>query len=267
MNIRKVLENNYLIISIMSSLLVVLKMYTGNNSFLVIFLIIMLFSIFFEKRENKICYLLFFASWSYVLKFNNQSYSLFLILSLFYLFLGFAYLITNKTRFNLLVVTIFFAVYTLAIPMIHNGNMVTAFGYIINFLVIFIGTTFTKNKNNYLKYINSYAYGLIGASLIRLLSYRINRLDQFISNMTRINTIFVDNKLNIRFAGLDLDPNYYAVQVIFIISCLLVARYYRDKNLFRVNIKIFVLIVFGIMSFSKMYLIVALLEVTTQVPS
>ena len=241
----------------MSSALVILKMYTGSNIFLWAFLLVISLAIIFDKIENKFTYLIFFISWVYTLKFSFNQFSLFLFISVLYIVVCLIYILMHnlKLQFKLLLSYLLFATYVIAIPLIGGGSLTTILGFLINYTAIFIAVLFIKDKSLYGKYINMYAIGLLLSSVVRFISYSIPNLNQYFLNMATTQTLIVGGELNIRFAGADLDPNYYSIQVLIAISCLLVNIYYSKRNKKSSILLAVILSSLGLLSLSKMYLI------------
>lgn len=251
---------NSIIICIISSIFVVLKMYTGNNIFLLIFLLLTSAGILFDRIEYKFEYLLFFISWVYVLKFKYSDFSLFIFLSAIYIFICIIYMLIHNSKLEIkfLLSYMLFAAYVITIPLVGGSSLTTVLGFLLNYTLLFFAVSFVKNNRLFGRYIRMYALGLLLSSFIRLISYKIPDLNQYFISMTEIYTLIVGGKLNIRFAGADIDPNYYSIQILLAISCLLVSIYY-DKE--RKNISVLLcmmLSVLGFLSLSKMYLIVFL---------
>ena len=110
---------NSIIICIISSIFVVLKMYTGNNIFLLIFLLLTSAGILFDRIEYKFEYLLFFISWVYVLKFQYSDFSLFIFLSAMYIFICTIYMLIHNSKLEIkfLLSYMLFAAYVITIPL------------------------------------------------------------------------------------------------------------------------------------------------------
>jgi hypothetical protein len=258
--VRKYKNNLSLIICVISSIFVVLKMYTGSNVFLFMFLLIICSAIIFDKIENKFIYLLFFISWIYTLKFHFNQFSLFLVMSALYIIVCLIYILIHNSKFQIkfLLSYILFATYVIAVPLFGGGSITQILGFLLNYTVIFLAVLFIQDKSLYGKYISIYAVGLLISSIVRLISYLIPSLNQYFTQLATTQTLIVGGKLNIRFAGADIDPNYYSIQVLIAISCLLVYIYYcKNSKMVKINsiLLAVVLSFFGLLSFSKMYVI------------
>ena len=251
------ISNSTLYISIIASLMVVLKMYSGNNIYLVIFLIITLTSMVITAPTYRIEYLLFFVSWIYVLKFDFSQFSLFILLSAFYILINIVHIFRNEIRLskNLIISFLIFSYYVIFVSFIKGGEISIYLGFLINFIVLFFAVVLVNKETNYYRYIRMYAWGLFFAGCVRVLSYYIGEINQYIEIMTRINTVKVSGVISVRFSGLDLDPNYFAVQILISVSTLLVIAFYAKKISSECVFLLLILSLFGIMTFSKMFII------------
>lgn len=250
------MKNNWAYFFI-SSVLIFLFIYTTNVFILAISLIIIIFGMIQSEAKNRIEFIIFFSSWIYVLKFDFNQFSMFLFISIFYILINIYDLYKKKHRFNrnTLLVTYIFLNYIFIVSMTNNGEITSILGLIVNYLVLFIAITLTENIFNFNKLIKVYVSGLIASSFVGFSGYFIEEVYNYIELMTRFNTILVNGELNFRFAGLDLDPNYFAEQVLFAIV-LLTINMYIEKNISLFNfISIVLLISFGVLSFSKMFIL------------
>lgn len=250
-------NNLSLIICFFSCFLVVLKIYTGSNVFLMIFLLVISSAILIDKSENKFNYLLFFLPWIYTLKFQHDQFSLFLVLSVVYIFACLLHFImaNKKIQFNYLLSYFLFIGFVISVSLLQGGEITLVLGFILNFTVIFLAAMFVKDRKQFKKYTIIYSLGLLTASLLRLITYAIPVMDQYFLEMATQYTLLVNGNLNFRFAGLDLDPNYFSMHVLVAVSCLLVNLYYNSDNKILSICLIVMLSLFGLLSLSKMYLI------------
>lgn len=97
-----------------------------------------------------------------------------------------------------------------------------------------------------------YAFGLAISGLIALLGEYIPPIKRSIRDIGEGFTLYQNNQLYTRFSGLDIDPNYFAFQVLFAISLLIVISSYKKNRLIE-SILIFILIFMGIHTLSKMF--------------
>lgn len=255
-------ENRYpfmrsLLLCSLASFFVVIRMITGNNIALFIFLILVLAGIIFDEIENKINYLLFFISWVYAIKFDFNQYSLFVILCATYTLVSLFYIIKQKIRISLYTITslLLIIIYTCFIILINkNSTYINEMGFILIYIVLFLGVLLLKEVSQFKIYLNMYVIGLILSGLTGALRELIPQINLFISQMTNIDTIDWRGTLHVRFTGLDLDPNYFAIQLLLAITLLIVNFYYNKKSILTV-IQCMVLSAMGFATFSKMFLL------------
>ena len=160
----------------------------------------------------------------YVIKFDISGYSLLVVLSSFYILLSILTLFLQKARyFKTTPINLFlFAFYTVAVTIVSGGNLIAVLGFVLNYSVLFCAILTLDDKAYFRRYTYIYASGLLVASIVRLISYSVPEIDHFIESMTIVNTVKTMNSISTRFTGLDLDPNYFSLQVLIAMACLLV---------------------------------------------
>jgi len=241
---------------VFSSLFVVLKMVTSNNVFLVIFLFLVLGGILCDAKEHKIEYLLFFVSWVYVIKFHPDQFSLFVLISAFYSLVCFlcSLLYHQPLDIKLLLSYLMFIVVITISLLIEGGTLTVTFGFLLNFTALFFAVVHIKHANHFNGYIGIYAAGLILSSLVRALGFIVPNLARFFESMSTVYTVVARDVVSIRFTGMDIDPNYYGIQVLIAVSCLLIVIYNRQIERRRAVIQCSFLALLGLFTLSKMYL-------------
>jgi len=246
-----------ILICIVSSILVVLKMYTGSNLFLVGFMLVIMTAMLLDKQPHRVDYLLFFISWVYVIKFDLTSYSLFVVLSFVYIMLSIITLfMLNKSISTRLVMTyVLFGCFVVGATLFNRGNVIEVLGFVLNYSVIFFAVLFIDATTYFKRYTYVYATGLLAAAVVRWISFSVQEIDSFIQSMTIVNTVKTTSTLNTRFTGLDLDPNYFSLQILIAITCLFVLFYYDNKKDVKPIVLIMILAVFGVFTYSKMFII------------
>lgn len=210
-----------------------------------------------DKQQHRIDYLLFFISWVYVIKFDISGYSLLVVLSSFYILLSILTLFLQKQGISkrLLLTYFLFAFYTVAVTIVSGGNLIAVLGFVLNYSVLFCAILTLDDKAYFRRYTYIYASGLLAASIVRLISYAIPEIDHFIESMTIVNTVKTMNSISTRFTGLDLDPNYFSLQVLIAMACLLVLFNLNGKKEKKSIVLLVILAFFGILTYSKMFII------------
>ncbi|MEQ6856468.1 hypothetical protein AAHH17_18545 [Lysinibacillus capsici] len=250
-------KNFSVLICIISSIFVVFKIYTGSNLFLWLFFLLTSIAMLLDKQQHRIDYLLFFISWVYVIKFDISGYSLFVVLSSFYILLSILTLFLQKQGISkrLLLTYFLFAFYTVAVTLVSGGNLIAVLGFVLNYSVLFCAILTLDDKSYFRRYTYIYASSLLAASIVRLISYSIPEIDHFIESMTIVNTVKTMNSISTRFTGLDLDPNYFSLQVLIAMACLLVLFNLDGKKEKKSIVLLVILAFFGILTYSKMFII------------
>ncbi|WBF56141.1 hypothetical protein HXV90_09875 [Lysinibacillus sp. JK80] len=250
-------KNFSVLICIISSIFVVFKIYTGSNLFLWLFFLLTSLAMLLDKQQHRIDYLLFFISWVYVIKFDISGYSLLVVLSSFYILLSILTLFLQKQGISkrLLLTYFLFALYTVAVTIVSGGNLIAVLGFVLNYSVLFCAILTLDDKAYFRRYTYIYASGLLAASIVRLISYSIPEIDHFIESMTIVNTVKTMNSISTRFTGLDLDPNYFSLQVLIAMACLLVLFNLDGKKEKKSIVLLVILAFFGILTYSKMFII------------
>lgn len=250
-------KNFSVLICIISSIFVVFKIYTGSNLFLWLFFLLTSIAMLLDKQQHRIDYLLFFISWVYVIKFDISGYSLLVVLSSFYILLSILTLFLQKQGISkrLLLTYFLFAFYTVAVTLVSGGNLIAVLGFVLNYSVLFCAILTLNDKAYFRRYTYIYASGLLAASIVRLISYSVREIDHFIESMTIVNTVKTMNSISTRFTGLDLDPNYFSLQVLIAMACLLVLFNLDGKREKKSIVLLVILAFFGILTYSKMFII------------
>ncbi|WP_281216821.1 hypothetical protein [Lysinibacillus capsici] len=250
-------KNFSVLICIISSIFVVFKIYTGSNLFLWLFFLLTSLAMLLDKQQHRIDYLLFFISWVYVIKFDISGYSLLVVLSSFYILLSILTLFLQKQGISkrLLLTYFLFAFYTVAVTIVSGGNLIAVLGFVLNYSVLFCAILTLDDKAYFRRYTYIYASGLLAASIVRLISYSIPEIDHFIESMTIVNTVKTMNSISTRFTGLDLDPNYFSLQVLIAMACLLVLFNLDGKKEKKSIVLLVILAFFGILTYSKMFIV------------
>ena len=250
-------KNFSVLICIISSIFVVFKIYTGSNLFLWLFFLLTSLAMLLDKQHHRIDYLFFFISWVYVIKFDITGYSLLVVLSSFYILLSILTLFLQKQGISkrLLLTYFLFAFYTVAVTIVSGGNLIAVLGFVLNYSVLFCAILTLDDKAYFRRYTYIYASGLLAASIVRLISYSIPEIDHFIESMTIVNTVKTMNSISTRFTGLDLDPNYFSLQVLIAMACLLVLFNLDGKKEKKSIVLLVILAFFGILTYSKMFII------------
>lgn len=252
------IRNKSIRVCLIGSSLVVLKMVTGSNLFLAGFLMLIVYGMLKEDNDSRINFLLFFVSWTYAIKLNLHQFSLMVPLSFIYFAIALSHLwiCRRKIPRSLIFAQVLFLTYILIslFSGVHNSAFQILNFVFRNFVIIVASLSVTK-KTSYAGYFFHYSLGLLVGSIVRALGYAIPAIYSFILSMGRINTVLSDGSVVTRFAGLDIDPNYYATQIVLAVTLnLLIIFTVHERRKTNIIVTL-ALAVFGLLSFSKMYVI------------
>lgn len=253
---KRSLPSNILVI--IAALCILAKIISNQSIFLVLFIIVCCFGVYKEKAEGKIVFLLFFTSWMYVLKINVDSFSLFHVVQFFYMLSCVHSMLKAKSQISLKVI-FGFTLFVLYIVMnsVFNPNiyLMTVVGFLLNFLTIALAITSLKKNIPYERYVLYYTSGLFCSGLVALLGNWVPQVEKYIQNMGEKYTLYENSYLYTRFSGLDLDPNYFSLQILVAISLLLVVSSYKKHHL-KESVHMVGLTLMGLHTLSKMFLLI-----------
>jgi hypothetical protein len=248
-------------IILLATTLIICYMAIDSNIFIFLSFFIIVLGIIFDKIENKVSYLLFFVSWVYVFKYDITKQSMYSFLVIAFIIVC---LISKKfiIDLKLAISFIFLMIYIFIIGITSSEFQIMAnLNFICNNCIILIFAALSKNisKGNYKNYFIFYSMGVGSAALVGYIGQNFTQINNFLIGIRIINTVVVDGSIIMRTSGLDIDPNYYALQILMAISVLLIIIKYKRRTKKLEVIFVITLFVFGFLSLSKMYLILIIL--------
>lgn len=259
----KTKERISLAVCLLGSLMVILRMVSGSSLFMLLFLIVVSLGIICDRAENKILYILFFVPWAFAIKFSFDQLSLLTVLSAIYCFVSAIYIVLHKQKvpiFYLSILIVLFLYSFLSLLISEAASLKGILSFLLNFVVIYFSVLFVRNKTIISTYILFHGLGLALSGGVNLLGRVVNPIDQYINSYTNYYTVLTSSVLYTRFSGLDLDPNYFAIQALVVIACLAVILFSNHLVLsFKQKMTSYLLIVtllfMGLLTLSKMFLI------------
>ncbi len=157
---------------------------------------------------------------------------------------------TGKIRSSRLVAVLLVTVY-LAVGM--GGSYTTVIKMTVGALLFYMFVTNVK-PDSFKNHIMAYSLGMLGSSVIGTFRTSLPQLSEYFEN---IHTIYTGSQLAYRFTGLNYDPNYYAVSAVFaILLCFVLVINRQGNRLFGMALFLS-LLVFGFQSYSKTFLLAA----------
>ncbi|MBR4303701.1 MAG: hypothetical protein IKT81_00080 [Clostridia bacterium] len=219
-----------------------------SKYFFVLMAVFTLLTSLISNIDAAFWHLLFSVSFSVIYKLEPTETSLFA-----YVMIGAGAILvlrTGKISANRLIAVMLVAIY-LAIGM--GGSYTTVVKMTVGAFLFYIFVTNIK-PDNFKDHIMAYSLGMLGSSVIG--TFR-NSLPQLSEYFETVHTIYNNGQLAYRFTGLNYDPNYYAVSAVFaIILCFVLVINRQGSRL--VSLGVFsALLVFGFQSYSKMFLLAA----------
>ena len=206
----------------------------------------------FSKIDTAYYHLFFLLPFSVILKLSPGATSLFA-----YLMIVIAVILLLRKRsihVILIVMMILFIVYAI-IGM--NGNYTTVTKMVAGMMLLYVFVT-SVSQENFKNHIFSFGLGVFGSSVIGTMKDSWARLAIYFDD---IDYVYVNGVRSMRFSGLNYDPNYYAIAVIIVIFLCLRLLFNKEGNRFLLCGLITSLVIFGFISYSKMFLFSILLVV------
>lgn len=206
----------------------------------------------FGRLESSFYHLFFCLPFAMIYKLSPESTSLFT-----YVMLGVGVILiyrVHKIGATQLLLIMLFMLYALC----GMGNNITTVTKMIMGMMLFYIFVRNIHPENFKNQIWAFLLGMVGSSAIGVLKGNWARLDAYYSE---IKTVYISSGKVLRFTGLYLDPNYYSVSVIFALMLCLMLFASKKGNRVVLGIIIGALSIFGLLSYSKMFLITFLVVV------
>ena len=221
----------------------------NNYVFLVVAGCSLLVSLF-SKMDTTYYHLFFLLPFSVIFKLSPGSTSLFA-----YLMIATAIILLMRKR------SVHAIPVVMVIPFIGyaivgmNGNYTTVAKMVAGLILLYIFVT-SVSPENFKNHILSFGLGILGSSIIGTMKDTWARLTIYFDD---IDYVYVDGVRSLRFSGLNYDPNYYSIGVIIVIFLCLRLFFNKEGNRLVLGSLIASLVVFGFISYSKMFLLSILL--------
>ena len=204
----------------------------------------------FSELDTAYYHLFFLLPFSVIFKLSPTSTSFFA-----YLIIATGVILLLRKRYvrgDALTLIVLFIAYTV----FGVGNNYTtvakmAFGLVL--LYVFVSSV---SPDHFKNHIVSFSLGTLGSSMIGTMKVSWDRLMAYFSD---IDYIYINGERSFRFSGLNYDPNYYAIGVIIAVFLCLRLLFNKEGNRLFLAALIIPMIIFGFLSYSKMYLLSILL--------
>lgn len=242
---------------LLGTLFVLLKILSGSNLFLVLFLVTASVGMLLEKPENKIKIILFFTPWAYAIKFQFAQTSLFTVLGIVYCLIILLTIVLKRIEVHpyYLISMLLFVGYILFSLMLNASTSLRgAVSFIATFATVYLAVVFVEKRSTFKSCARVYAAGLTVSSVIAFLGAYVPGIRLYLDSYIIQYTVNTDSQLYSRFSGLDIDPNYYAIQILIGLSCIVMIILAREAKLIDYLLAL-MLVIFGLLSLSKMFLL------------
>ncbi|MGK9181277.1 hypothetical protein KXS12_03370 [Priestia filamentosa] len=246
-------KNNVLLSLTLINVVLLSVSHAYNNKVLILSALLMFSLILVFSREGKFLPLmLFYLPWSPLLKISPGTFTWFtLVTPLFFIVMMFR---NKKIKIGKspLIVVLFFITYTLFVKLINGFSIGTSYIYFI-FLLFFI-PVYVINFWRSISYITCVLYmvlGVLSACVASTLLIDNPQMAGFIS-------VYEWEAAGLtRFSGFYGDANFYSAQIVIAIVGIftLLVKTLKKRVVFLQIVTILVLILFGLLSVSKMFLL------------
>ena len=245
---KKDYRNLFLIFSLIYTLIII-SLFVPIFAYIV-FIVSGIF-IFSLKLKYSIPILFYLLPFSGIMKYSSDSPSFFSYLIIIFIFIFFLRNINTRFKYKNFIALFIFII----INCLNNFDIIRMLNIIIGSIVLFI--ILYKMTDSFYKYIIIiFAISILLSSIIAIFEPYIPRLDyllRFIPYWTE------EGIKTFRFCGLEGDPNYYAVNIILILTALNVLLYknhIKERVYYLLTIP---LILFGFLTLSKSFIIMLFL--------
>lgn len=203
-----------------------------------------------SKTDNAYYHLFFLLPFTVIFKLTPEGTSVFAYLMI----VTAVILMLRRKRVHATPIALIalFSVYA----MIGMKSNYTTVGKMIAGLFLLYVFVASVSPENFKNHILAYSLGLLGSSIIGTMKESWENVAIYFTDM---DYVLVNGLRTLRFTGLNYDPNYYSIGIIIAIFLCMRLFFQKEGNRVLLGILIASLIVFGFISYSKMYLLTILL--------
>ncbi len=216
----------------------------NNYVFLVVAGCTLLVSLF-SNIDTTYYHMFFLLPFSVIFKLSPTSTSLFA-----YLMIGVSIILLLRKRsvhaIPLMLVILFIGYAIIGM----NNNYTTVAKMFAGMILLYVFVTSVSPKN-FKNHIFSFGLGMFGSSVIGTMKDTWERLTVYFND---IDYVYVDGLKSMRFSGLNYDPNYYSIGVIIVVFLCLRLLFNKEGSKLLLGSLIMSLVIFGFISYSKMFL-------------
>lgn len=242
--------------------LLILRMYSGGAIFAILAFLFTIIGMLFTDNSGRPIYIFSLMQWQYVFKTEYNSFSMFTFITIIFVFIQGIFLFRKKV-FNkkillcILLLAIISVISIAASPSLEMSDILFAISWIMNFVAVLLISVSTNEGTDLKKYILCFVVSTIVCGIVGFIGrYLVNTFDFY--NKYKSLPVNVNGLVLYRLTGVDIDPNFFSLQVLMSISLLVPLKIDNKKMK---TISIFILIIFGILTISKMFILILLLVV------
>lgn len=204
----------------------------------------------FSRIDTTYYHLFFLLPFSAIFKLSPESTSLFA-----YLMIVTGAVLSIRRR-SVHAVPVVLAIMFVTYAIIGMGGNYTTVVKMVSGIILLNVFVTSVTPANFKNHIMSFGLGVLGSSIIGTMKDTWDRLTVY---FTDIDYVFLDGVRSLRFSGLNYDPNYYSIAVIIAVFLCLRLFFNNEGNKLLLGSLIATMIVFGFISYSKMFLLTILL--------
>lgn len=232
--------------------------YLNMNSIILLSLLLLITILLISPYSLFLAILLFYLPWSPVMKFNAEDHSFYTICFVLYFIY---FLIVNELegkisilRIESLILTCSIFMYTMIIKLFFGNSF--SLGYLVFIFMVILIPTYIKVYHRKISFeicIVFFSLGIVFAGLSSKILMNYSHMLPFIK-VSNWETIGLT-----RLSGFYGDANFYSAHILVAVSGLLIIMLNKSfKNVVLLSILVLTLLYFGLLSVSKMFLVVLL---------
>ncbi|MCH4889719.1 O-antigen ligase family protein [Acidaminobacter sp. JC074] len=235
--------------------LLLIPIIIGSNSFKMLALVLIITVVLFASVENAIKAMMFFIHAIALMVFPGLPFSAYSILVLVLIIK----LILARPDMNVFSVLMTFVLFAMVLTNISNNNLQEYIAWGINIVMLLMMFSYLPKKSSRF-YTGIFRFYILGNVFAAFLGIFIRaffpKVNFFYKNYSAIQ--YTRSFITNRFTGLMRDPNYFSQAILVSIAIIAFYKLHR-KKLFKhewlSNCMLFILIMFGFLSYSKMFII------------
>lgn len=239
-------EQQTIIIGLLITTLIFANYAINSDIFMYLFLAISISVVLFAKTNHSIIYILIFSPYSEVIRVAASGIYFYFFYFLAFI-INFYFIKKNGINLKSLLVFLTFILYVIVTNNYNDSSRIISILIILLSYFMLIPFSQSYDHLGYDKYIIAFSTSFIISALLGACRLLMPKLDQIL----RSDEIWINMSKIDRFAGVSWDTNIFALICAFCISLILNSSCSKLYKIFAISI----LAVFGILTYSKMFII------------